>query len=380
MIKRRKVVIIQRVLPHYRRRFFELLREQLARNDTDLILIYGSPASDEAHQGDIGEVAWGHRIENKRVNLGAVSLYWQPCLRFLEGADLIIVEQASKLLLNYYLFLRQLLGLDRLCLWGHGKNFQMHDANPIGEGIKRHISRKAHWWFAYNDLSAATVKSLGYPEHRITSVQNAIDTLGLMEARQKITPAQLERIRDEAGIKGNNVCLFTGGMYAAKRLDFLTEACLRIREKIPDFEMLFIGAGPESAGVRMAAEQYGWIHYLGPRFDEARVPFFMLAKLSLMPGIVGLAVLDSFALETPLVTTNVPYHSPEIDYLADGVNGIIVQDSDDLGAYASRVVHLLQNDEARLKLVEGCRRARGNYTIEGMAANFSAGIMRALDC
>jgi hypothetical protein len=45
------------------------------------------------------------------------------------------------------------------------------------------------------------------------------------------------------------------------------------------------------------------------------VPYFILSKLVLMPGLVGLAVLDASALEVPLVTTAVPYHTPELTTL-----------------------------------------------------------------
>jgi L-malate glycosyltransferase len=38
----------------------------------------------------------------------------------------------------------------------------------------------------------------------------------------------------------------------------------------------------------------------------------------LMPGLVGLAVLDAFADGIPRVTTVIEYHSPEIEYLVPG--------------------------------------------------------------
>ena len=43
---------------------------------------------------------------------------------------------------------------------------------------------------------------------------------------------------------------------------------------------------------------------------------------ALLPGAVGLGVLDSFAFDVPLVTVDLPYHGPEIDYVRDGENGV----------------------------------------------------------
>jgi len=373
-----RIVIIQRYLPQYRKSFFDLLRKRLIHANAELILIYGSPAKNEAMKQDFVKIDWGYRIDNRRIKIGSRELYWQPCLKFLKGADLIIVEQASKLVLNYILFAGQLLGIKKLCFWGHGKDFKKNSSSDIGEGIKRFMSRHVHWWFVYNDLSAEILQSLGYPKSRITSIQNAIDTRRLIQEKQKIAPQQLGRIRRKAGITGSNVCIYSGGIYPEKRPDFLLAACLQIREVVPDFEIIFIGAGPEDNKIKEAAEKFEWIHYPGPKFEEEKVPYFMLCKLFLIPGAVGLAILDAFALETPLITTNIPGHGPEMDYLIDGVNGIIVRESLDPSMYASQVSHLLGNDKARQKLVAGCRAARGKYTLEAMVERFARGVIMAL--
>jgi len=373
-----KVVIIQRVLSHYRRSFYELLRERLVDADIELVLIHGSPSKDEARKKDGAEITWAHHINNKCIKIGPHKLYWQPCLRHIRGVDLIIVEQASRLILNYVLFACQIVGIKRLCFWGHGKNFQEHNASVVGEGIKCFMSHHVHWWFAYNDLSAGVIRSLGYLENRITSVQNAIDTHHLATARQNVTQVQLRHIKAKSGIKGDNVCIYTGGMYPEKRLDFLLEACVQIKKDVSDFEIIFIGAGPEDSKVKEAAEKHEWVHYVGPKFDEERVPYFMLSRLFLMPGLVGLSILDAFALETPLITTNVSYHSPEIDYLIDGVNGVIVRETTDPSVYAAQVSRLLKDDKAREKLIAGCRAAREKYTIEEMVERFTYGVIKAL--
>ena len=373
-----EIIIIEMSLRHYRKPFFELLRKQLLQANVELVLIHGLPSKSEEKKKDEVLIAWANLIKNKCIKIDSRELYWQPCLKLLRRADLIIVDQASKLLLNYVLFLSQIFGIKKICFWGHGKNFQEHNASRIGESAKRFMSRHVHWWFAYNDLSAGIVRSLGYPESRITSVQNAIDTRYLNGVSRKISEQTLNQIRIDFGIKGENVCIFTGGMYPEKRIGFLLEACLQIKKTVSDFEMIFIGAGPEDNKVKKMAKKYKWIHYIGPKFDESKVPFFMLSKLFLIPGSVGLGVLDGIALETPLVTTNITNHGPEIDYLVDGVNGSIVKESRNPSVYASQVLNLLKNDKARERMIAGCRTTREKYTIEEMVERFTEGVIKAL--
>lgn len=374
-----RVAIVQQSLRQYRLAFYERLRDRLAEKGIELAVIYGDPQDEDSGKGDTIELPWGDRVRNRRIKLGGKELVWQPVLARLRETDLVIVEQASRLLVNYILAVQQLVGRRRVAFWGHGRNMQVHRASAPGEWLKRALSRHVHWWFAYNRLSAEIVGSLGYPRERITSVNNAIDTVSLANARGSLTRGDLTAIYQDLALDGGNVCLFIGGMYADKRLAFLLAACDRVRAEVADFELVFIGSGPDLPRLRKAAEERPWLRLVGPKFGRDKVPYFAISKLLLMPGLVGLAILDAFALELPLVTTDVPFHSPEIAYLEDGVNGVVVREASDPVAYAAAVIHLLRNEEERKVLAEGCRRARATYTVEEMADRFAYGIERALE-
>jgi glycosyltransferase involved in cell wall biosynthesis len=367
------------MMPHYRRRFFEMLRHRLAQEAIEFQLIYGQPATKDAVKKDTVELGWAQRIENRILRLGRLELYWQPCIRQVERTDLVIVEQASKLLVNYVLQARYLLGGPRFAFWGHGKNFSTDDPSYVGEFLKRNLSKRVHWWFAYNERSAAVVRSFGFPAERTTLTQNAIDTRALLAAARAVEPLKLKAVRDELRLNGKNVCIFAAAMYREKRLPFLLEACELIRQRVPDFEVIFVGTGTHVALVKQAAARHSWIRYVGPKFDDDKVPYFLLSKLSLMPGLVGLGVLDAFALGAPLVTTAVPYHSPEIEYLQDGVNGVVVRQAQSAAAYAETVTDLLRDERRRQLLVAEGRASAEVYTIENMVDRFTAGVRQALE-
>ena len=373
-----RVVIFYKSIAQYRRRFYELLREKLAEDGIDLEVFYGEPVSYEQARRDRIDLPWANKTHLRDFTLAGREVIWQPGLTRLRRGDLVIVEQASKLLLNYVLFGLQRVGFIRLAFWGHGRTTRAHQLTAVGEKAKAHMSRRAWWWFAYNERSAGFVRALGYPDERITRVQNSIDTRALAAAALLVDAGQLAATRAELGIQGDNVCIFVGAMYADKRLPFLLEASELIRNDVPDYEIIFVGDGPESAIVREAAGRAPWIHHVGAKFDDDQVPYFLLAKLALMPGLVGLGILDSFVLGVPMITTDVPYHSPEIEYLRDGVNGVVVAGEPAPRAYADAVVATLRDDAALDRLREGCRRSSQLYSIEGMVENFAAGVRAAL--
>lgn len=373
-----EVAIVQRVLTHYRAPFFDGLRDELGSRGIELRLLVGQTVGAEATKGDTVTLPWAETIQNRYVSLGSKRVVWQPALQRVSSADLVIVEQASRLLLNYALLAWQRLGGPKVAVWGHGRNFQVHTASRAGEWAKRRWTRAAHWWFAYNELSATHLRQLKLPEDRITSVQNAIDTRELQDFAAAIRPEDHEQARAAHGIASDSVGVYVGGMYAEKRLPFLVASADRIRDRVPDFELVALGGGPDRSVLDEAAQSRPWLHVLGPTFGREKVVLLTLGKAMLMPGLVGLAILDAFALKVPLVTTDIDYHSPEIEYLEDGRNGLLVADADDPAAYADAVTRVLTDPDLQRRLVDGCEAAAKTYTLEAMVARFADGIEAAL--
>jgi len=377
-VRKSIVTIVTKSLPHYRIPFFEALRLELERRGVTLGLIYGLPGDEEAKKQDTAAISWGRPIRNRRIAFGRRSFWWQPCAELVRGSDLVIVEQASRLLLNYVLLARQTMGGSRVAFWGHGRNFQGHAASGPGEAVKRLISRWPHWWFAYTEGSAEVVRRLHFPSDRITAVQNAIDTDALRQRRASVSDEELAALRLRWNIQSRNVAIFVGGLYAEKRIQYLIEAAHALRRRVADFELIVIGAGPDQQLVEQAAREHRWIHYLGPCLGTDKVPFFVISKVMLLPGLVGLGVLDSFALEIPLVTVDLAFHSPEVEYLRHGENGVKLPAGTDPEEYAAAVSSLLGDERAREHLQAGCRVAAQTYTIEAMVSRFAAGVLLAI--
>ena len=368
----REVVILYKSLPHYRVAFFDLLRVWLADRDVNLTLIVGQPVGSDAGKSDQGLLPWARSIRNRSISLGGRTLIWQPVLRDLASADLVVAEQANKLLVNNALMLWRRLGGPKYALWGHGRNRNRSTASPASEWFKRQLVGQCDWWFSYTASTTAYLLELGVNPARISTVQNAVDVRRLSElAREFRRPGPDS---DQAA----NVALFCGSLYEAKRLDFLFAACELVARKIPEFELLVVGDGPLRSFVERTAATSSWLRYLGPQFDGELARAASRSQVMLMPGLVGLVILDAFAFETPLVTTRRENHSPEIDYLQHGENGWVVDDSDSIDAYAAAVVSILGDDALLEHLRSGCQIAAERYTVEAMVERFGAGVIECL--
>ena len=376
--RKASVAIVQASLPHYRVPVFEAMRELLETADVELRLIHGTTRGLGGSHWDQAVIPWAEVVPTRTFSLGSMRADWRGVLRMTQGSDLVIVEQALQRLENYVLLARQAVGGPRVAFWGHGRNFQSRSSNSLREHLKARLSQLPAWWFTYNSRSTDVVLGLGFPEDRITTVNNAIATGELIELRSSITPLSVASLYEHLGIGGEDVCVFAGGLYPEKRLEFLVRAADLIRSHRPRFELIVMGDGVCRPNLDDLARSRPWLHAVGPQFGAEKVGLFAGARLLLMPGLVGLVVLDAFALETPIVTTSVQYHSPEIAYLEPDVNGIMLPAETSAEGYAAAVMRLL-DDSARLeRLREGCRVAARRYSVEDMARRFTDGILQAV--
>jgi len=114
----------------------------------------------------------------------------------------------------------------------------------------------------------------------------------------------------------------------------------------------------------------------GPKFGREKAELLAISDVFLLPGRVGLAVLDAFAAGLPMLTSRIPFHGPEIEYLEEGVNGLMTDPQPE--AYAAVVSSVLSVDGDLNRLRTGAKASAEKYSIEKMVANFRTGIGLAL--
>jgi glycosyltransferase involved in cell wall biosynthesis len=365
----REVVIVRNNIPLYRSEFYNELKYILVKNDVNLRLLYSNSDKLALYQGFDQDLRWAELVE---LTLFPKNLTWQPVLGKLKGADLVILEDASRNLLNYALFLLRPFGGPRFALWGHGWN-HTDPPNRLAEWLKGKIGKRSDWYFAYTAAVRNGLIARGYDGARISNVQNCLPAPDL-----DASDGQLEQVRAELGLPADaRVGLFCGRMYASKRLEFLLAAAERVHERLPSFHLLLGGGGPDQLLAEDAARRHAFVHYLGPLHDPRKAAVYGLARLVAMPGLVGLALVDAFQHHVPLITTTHPYQAPEIDYLEPGVNGMITEDT--VEAFAQGIYRLAMDDDSHAKLVAGCQSAAQSITFDDMVRRFADGILAALD-
>jgi len=374
----KKIAIVYKFMPQWRLSFFYKLKEALKINSIDVDIFFGNYNYGEFARNDQFDLEWGIYRKNIIIKLFSKHIIWQPIFNEIKNYDLIIVEQASKLILNYFLILFRPFYKYKIGFWGHGKNMQKSEKS-IGNIVLKILLNFPDIWFAYTEGVAKYLLKNGVDSFKITVVQNTLDTEQMMKQKTHVSELVLTKIKEKYNIGVGPVCLFCGGLVKMKEINFLFTACELIHKAIPNFQLIILGDGPLKNEVYDWANNNNWIKYLGPKFDEEKSFIFMISDLLLIPGLIGLAIIESFVFETPLITTskNLPFRSPEIEYLKQGENGLITDY--DIFCYSSTIIELLKNKNNLAKLKNGCRSASKIYSIEKMVENFNNGIINSLN-
>jgi L-malate glycosyltransferase len=370
-----KVLIIQAEVKHYRIPFFTGLYAALQRDDIELKVAYSNDDPQQPTRKGLVNLpsSVGYNVKGRWF---FKRFLYQPLWKEIFSADLVITGSEVKFLVNPLLLLMSALKLKRVAFWGLGPN-RHPTRSAFAEWAKRPFFTSVDWWFAYTESIAEYLHKEGMPRERITTVQNATDSVELRRLIDDISTDEVRAAR--AALTGSiesKIGLYCGNLAEIKAIPMLIETARRVKQKCPEFHLLVIGNGPERQWLENAIAGEPWIHYLGSKFGRESALYYKTADVFVLAGTVGLAVVDSFAAGLPLLVTDLTTHPPEIDYVVDGENGRIAPH--DAEAFATSIVETLSDPGAMERLHRGARESSLRYTMEAMIDNYSTGIKKCL--
>jgi glycosyltransferase involved in cell wall biosynthesis len=369
------VLIVQDYIAEYRRRFYELLEAALVSHSVRMRVAVGTAPAALAARGDVvASMPAMRSVPESSISVAGRRLTYKRLSRLAADADLVVVEQALRHLELYTLLARRRRG-PKVALWGHGAR-RVKPASRIERLIERGLIGSTDWFFAYTQGGAEQVAAGGLPRERITVVQNTVDVEELARLRESVSADDQRLLREQLDLPAENVCLYVGALDASKRIGFLLDACAIVASRIPEFVLIVAGDGSDRGLVQESLVSSPWLRYVGRANHQQEAKLGAVSDALLMPGRVGLVAVDSFALRTPIITTHWPYHAPEVEYLENGVTARIAGDS--VEEFAQTVEQVLVDRDGLARLKAECAAAIPRYSLEGMVANFTSGVIAAL--
>jgi glycosyltransferase involved in cell wall biosynthesis len=158
--------------------------------------------------------------------------------------------------------------------------------------------------------------------------------------------------------------LFIGRLIPRRRIEVLYDYFIQLKQMVPRLRLVIIGDGPESPKVHRMASFNPAIEWHGAIIDERLIAKVMKGvHLVFMPGDSGLSIVHAFSYGKPYVTLSTAKgHGPEIDYLEDGVNGLLLSGNHAADCY--RIVELIQNQKRYEAMCISAFNTAKNLTVE----------------
>jgi len=281
-----RLALLQRVLPSYRRAFFEALA---ARCKNGLHLLTGQPRPSEAIHpaGNLDGIELT-MTRNWHISQGKSYLCYQNGVtRWLSGSNPdVLVAEANPRYLSTPPAVRWMHAHARPVIgWGLGA-----PGSGMQSGLRARFISQFDAVITYSQTGAEQYELLGFPRERIFVAPNAT-------ARR---PSQNPPERP-LKLKGKPTVLFVGRLQERKKVDSLILACELLAQWLQP-KLVIVGDGPARADLEILAKQ----HYPGTQFtggvhDDDLAPWFSAADLFVLPGTGGLALQQAMAYGLPVV-------------------------------------------------------------------------------
>lgn len=351
--ERRRIVLVQTIVPDYRARFFTELGSRLG---PQLTLVAGREDWDPSVR-PTGEIA--HQ-DVRNVFLARRRLLWQvgavmPVLR----ADVAVLSLNPRIVSNWVGLIGRRLARRRTVVWGHA--WPRRGRSSRTDRLRSVMRRLAHAVIVYTQTEADELKATS-PRIDVVPAPNAL------YGRSELGPAY-----PPEGRATDIVCV--GRLTESKRPMLLLRAFEEAVEALPsDVRLVFVGDGPLRATLESRVERSG----LGERvvftghlsgLCELRT-VYSTAIASVAPGEAGLSLTQSLGFGVPMILSWLSGHGPEIEAAEDGVNVISFR----AGSWQSLAAAIVETVAARdswLSRRESiAASARERYSVESMADAF----------
>ncbi|MEO8211216.1 MAG: glycosyltransferase family 4 protein [bacterium] len=374
-----KILILQRILPHYRVGFFKKFQDKFPETK----IVYGQPYNTEALQ-NAASLNEDYFIKKKNY-------YFEKGGRiFLTGFYSFIFKYRPEIIISvfnignlniYILFILKFFFKFKIILWSFGYD-PIEGFNPgksFADKVRLFLSQKAdavifYWQQGRNIVAEFSKKT----EHYFVA-PNTLDTVRQIEIKELFDKIGKEKIKHELGIEEKFHFVYAGRLLKDKQVDLLLKAFAIIENKISYCRLTIIGDGPESESLKKLSCELKLrnINFSGEILDEETTgKWIYISEAFVMPGRLGLSVVHSFCYGTPVISMRKEnfYHGEGVSYIKDELNGFLVKDCD-VNEIAEKMTLIISSPELSQTLRQNAfETIQNEASVENMLGGFERAI------
>jgi glycosyltransferase involved in cell wall biosynthesis len=349
-----RLAVQQRVLPAYRRPFFEMLANSCADGMTFFAgqprRVEAIPTADSLMGIDFKQTQNCHYRDPQ----SRLYLCWQTnIVSWLESQDpAALIVEANPRIISTRLAVHWMQRRGRPVL-GYGLGLP-RSGNPLDMAFRVPFLKSLDGLIAYSARGAVEYQAIGLQP--VFVAYNAV-------APRPTSPPSIRPNK----VPGRHKILFVGRLQARKRLDILFKACAELPDDVQP-EIVIVGDGPAEAEFQSLARIiFPRTEFVGARYGHELTPYFAAADLFVLPGTGGLAAQQAMTFGLPLIVAK---GDGTQDDLVRPENGWQVSPGDQTALTTALQDALSDVDRLRAMGQESFRIVTEEINLEAMTTNF----------
>lgn len=363
----RRIIIFERVLTHYRLRFYNYIVEN--NPNIEIIFLTGPFITGKGFHTKVEDAKFSVKILPVRTFLGLEMYKWP--IELLKSADSIVcVISLSSISNILYSAIARIYSIP-FFWWGHSMNFAQ---NGFFERIKDKLKLISISWstgiLAYTDQERENFKKYSFLRKKyVIPLGNTLDTESIISINSELHRHILPHNTLVKQLENKSIIGLIGRLHEKRNAGLAIELFLEILADRKDIVLLIIGDGEEYYRLKECYSSIENIIFLGGIEDEKELAYYMnRIEFFIHTGLVGLNLVHGMCYGKPSLALDLPIHSPEIDYLKNGENGLLLKDIHDMKV---AILSLLSNREEIKRMGQNALNdIKTIYNIKRMADNF----------
>lgn len=385
-MKKIKVAVSQRIIPHYR---VPVFKELASRKDIDLTVFYGKGYS-TGSQVNGKELAGFKSVLLSTIFLSYKGVYgskqlrvWHPFLFFqlVKGRfDVVIVEPSTNFYNDIFIFIYCKLFRKKF-IWHESGSVPKEQRPRFRRLIDPVISqfiKGADAFLTYTSYAdESLIRDFNINPAMIFRAQNTVDTSNVGFEIQKYA-SEVDSTRERLGLTDYKVCLYIGGIEIRKKIINLIKATSKLNADGIPAKTLIVGDGPDIDELvhSMSEEEKSLTVFAGKHVIDATL-YVLLSDVVVLPSAGGLSVVQALACGKPFVGSEEIEHGGIKDYVTHGENGFLVKE-DDIEDLHSALHNLFIDKNKYNSFCKNAKEKSNELTVQNMVNGFQNAIQYTL--
>jgi glycosyltransferase involved in cell wall biosynthesis len=235
----------------------------------------------------------------------------------------------------------------------------------------------ASGYLAYTERGRMVLSEMDGAPKRVVVLRNTVDTELETRFREAVAFEPVEGMCAELGTRtASTRLLYFGRLIPSKRVDLLIDYARRCHEGRRAVDVIIFGRGSEASSLReQAAALPNVVFHQHDDLKLARA--LRISAAVVIPGFVGLAVTHGFIHGVPILTRRGEFHSPEVEYIEDGKNGLMLPA--ERRGFFEALDRFVDDPSVQLSLAQGAAHTAQSLDMSYMVSRFQGCVAECLE-